>query len=204
MRRLFTNFSMLLLLTISISSCKKSSNSTNNNNIPGNCVNNTGWVRDGHSWVYTNEPIYIFADSLFVTMESAGSGIFKSTSTFDNGTPFSGYAKPCGNYIYQAADAAMTNAQIAYYVDGNINDTWSSVVTSTGGYTVTNTFTITDKNVSITVPAGTFSCLVIHITSHSTQPGSLTVETDLYMNNTYGMIETDGNTSHYELVRKNF
>lgn len=202
MRKLFIHLSMLLLLTISISSCKKSSNS--NNNVPGNCVNTTGWIKDGHRWVYTNEPIYIFADSLFNSMDAAGTGVFKSSSSFDGGPAQSVYLQPCGTDIYQSTSAAMTNSVIIYKTDGNVGDTWSNTLNSTGGYTVTSTFTITDKNVSITVPAGTFSCLEIYQESHSSQPGSLAVEAYVYLNNTYGMIMTDGNTVHYELVRKNF
>jgi len=195
---------ILLLLVIATNSCKKNDDDSN---IPSNCTNITGWLKNGHQFVYVNEPILFFADTLTTTIEEVSAGVFKGTNVFDDGSTypsFSGYTKPCGNDIYSAADVAMSNASVTYHVDGNINDTWSSVATSLGGYKVTNTYKITGKNISVTVPAGTFSCLKINVVSVSTQPGALTVITDIYLNNESGMIKTDGNTTHYELARKNF
>lgn len=198
----------VLLLTLAFSACKKSSNNSNGNNgLPANCTNQTGWLVNGHEWVYSNDPIYFYADTLYIKAEDAGSSVFKLTNTFDDGTlyaPMIAYAKACGTDVYQSAAASMSNAYLSYKGDGNVNDTWTSTVASTGGYQVSNTLKITGVNVAVTVPAGTFTCIKVHMTSVSTQPGSITVETDIYYNNSVGMVKTDGTTAYYELVRKNF
>lgn len=199
---------LLMLVVVIISSCKKDDNTNNNNvNIPANCTNITGWIKNGHEWVYTNNPIFIVADSLFVKMQETSTGIFKNSSTYDDGTFYptiSAYLKPCDNYIYQSTESSMANPIVVYHIDGAIGDSWSNSTPTSGGYTSTNTVTITDKNISVNVPAGTFSCIKYHMKSVSTKPGSIVVETDFYFNKDYGMIKTDGNTVSYELVRKNF
>ncbi|MFN8262532.1 MAG: hypothetical protein U0T07_03320 [Chitinophagales bacterium] len=201
-----TTYLLILLAALIISSCDKDDDN-NNNNIPTNCTNITGWIKNGHEWVYANNPILIYADSLFVNMQEVSTGIFKNTSTYDDGILYGSYfayLKPCDNIIYQSTSSSMSNPMVAYHIDGAIGETWTSTVISSGGHTVSNTVEITAKNISVTVPAGTFSCIKYHMTSVSTQPGSITVESDIYFNNDYGMIKTDGNTTSYVLVRKNF
>ena len=192
--------SAILLIGILTSiSCKKESD----NNIT--CANLTGWLSNGHEAVFVNTPIFIFADTLYTSFQEVGVGIFKSTSKFDDGTGYpiqTSYLQACNNSIYQATNSALTNKQEVYRVDGNIGDTWTFTTTSVGGNTVTTTTTITDKNVSITVPAGTFNCIRLNQVSTSSAGGSAT--TDTYINNNAGPVLIDGTSAHYELARKNY
>ena len=192
----------MLMGALTMTSCKKDSTPDET------CTNNTVWVANGHQFVYWNEPIYILADSLYINLEESTPGIFKSTSKYDDGTIYpvqSNYIQPCGNSIYQSAVSTMDNRQESWRIDGNIGDNWSSSVTSVGGYTVTTTTTIAAKNVSVTVAAGTFSsCLQLHSVSVSTAPGSSTVDTDVFLDNTAGPVKVLGTSVHYELVRKNY
>lgn len=206
MKKTIKIYMALFAITLFIASCKKDDDS--NNNTPTNCTNLTGWIRDGHKWVYSNEPILFFADTLYVSCFSTSTqGVFRSEDLFDDGSfypIYKSYTKPCGNDLYSSSTEDMANANIPYKLNGSIGNSWTSTTTTTLGYTATNTISIAAKNVSITVPAGTFLCDKYHVISTSNQPGSITVTTDIYLNNDYGMILTDGNTSHYELVRKNF
>lgn len=192
----------LLLLGIStISSCKK--DDPDNNNVT--CANNTGWLRNGHEAVYANSPLFIAADTLYATFSEVSTGVFKTTSKFDDGTLYPvqvNYQQPCDNQIYQAMTADMANKQEVYRVDGNVGDTWTFTTTSTQGNSITTTTTITEKNVSVTVPAGTFVCLKFQQVSVSSAGGSVTTNT--YINNNAGPVLVDGTTVHYELARKNY
>ncbi len=197
-RNLFAG--LLLLGTLTIFSCKK--DSPNNN---AACANNTGWLQNGHAAVFINTPIFITADSLYASFEEVSTGVFKSTSRFDDGTLYpsqSNYLQACDNSIYQAVAADLVNKQEVYRINGNVGDTWTFTTTSSGGNSITTVTTITQKNVSKTVPAGTFVCDLFHQVSTSSAGGSAT--TDTYINNAAGPVLVDGTSVHYELARKNY
>ncbi|MEO6721009.1 MAG: hypothetical protein ABIN67_11590 [Ferruginibacter sp.] len=190
----------LLLGTVTIFSCQKEHDADN-----PNCANNTGWLKNGHKPVFVITSIYIAADTLYTSFEEVSPGVFKSTSTFDNGTFYptqTVYMQACGNIVYQSQSLDFANKQEAYRLNGNIGDTWTTSVISTGGNTVTTVTTITEKNVSKTVPAGTFICIKLHQVSTSSAGGSVT--SDTYLNNDAGPVLLDGTTAHYELARKNY
>jgi hypothetical protein len=200
---------LMLLATLTIFSCKKDHD---DNNVvtppvtpPATCANNTGWLRNGHEAVFVNTPVFIAADTLYATFEEVSTGIFKSTSKFDDGTVYptqSNYIKPCDNIIYQAPAADMANQQEVYRINVSLNDTWTFTTGSSQGNTITVVTTITEENVSVTVPAGTFVCDKFHQVSTSSAGGSVT--TDTYINNDAGPVLVDGTSVHYELARKNY
>lgn len=190
---------LMLVGALTIFSCKKDQD--------GNaaCSNKTGWLKNGHQSVFVNGPGFIDADTLYTTIEEVGEGVYKSTSKFDDGTVYpaqSIYLQACDNSIYQSATPALENKQEAYRVDGNVGDSWVTTSTSGGGTGVTTTTTIAEKNVSKTVPAGTFVCMRLHQVSTSSAGGSIT--TDTYINNEAGPVMVDGISAHYELARKNY
>ena len=195
--------SLMLFGTLTICSCKKDSN--NNNNANAACVNNTKWLANGHEVVFVNTPIFIAADTMYATYEEVSTGVFKSTSSFDDGSVYpaqNNYMQACDNNIFQAATPDLANKQEVYRVDGNVGDTWTLTSSSAGGYTITTITTISEKNVSVTVPAGTFVCIKFHQVSTSSAGGSAT--TDTYVNNDVGPVLVDGTSVHYELARKNY
>lgn len=199
LRKISTAF--LLLATVTIFSCKKD----NNDNSSASCTNLTGWLANGHELVYENSPIVIAADTLYSNFTDVGGGVFKAISKYDDGTIYptqTVYIQPCGNSIYQATTQDMANKQEAFRVDGSVGDSWTTTLTSAGGATVTTVNTIQEKNVSVTVAAGTFSCIKFHQVATISTGGSVT--TDIYMNNSVGAVVVDGTTTHYELARKNF
>jgi hypothetical protein len=198
------NFAAALMLmgTLTICSCKKDSN--NNNTNPA-CTNNAKWLRNGHQVVFVNTPIFVEADTLYASYEELSTGVFKSTSKFDDGSVYptlSNYLQACDNSLYQAATPDLANKQEVYRVDGNVGDTWTITTSSLGGNTITTTTTISEKNVSKTVPAGTFVCMRFHQVSTSSAGGSVT--TDTYINSDAGPVLVDGTSVHYELARKNY
>lgn len=178
------------------------------NIIPSDCTNLTGWVVSGHQWVYDHYSDYIFADSLTVTVAAEiGNGVFRVNSVYDDGfiyPAYTTYMKPCKNDIYSSSSENMADAFVAYKVDGEVGESWNYTGKTQAGYTATVQQEITGKNISVTVPAGTFSCLKLHQVMNSSQPGSLTVISDIYLNNQYGLIKLDGNTTEYQLRRKNY
>jgi hypothetical protein len=208
MKKIFYYACVLLVFSATAISCKKDSTTNGNGVIPSNCVNNLPWVQAGRTWVYSNEPIYIYADSLVITIDNeVSSGIFKTTTKYDDGAIFptvTQYVKACDKDAYYATASDMSNAYLAYKLSGNVNDTWNYASNTVQGYSATATNKIVAKNVSVSVPAGTFSCTQIHTDIASSAPGALPVYTETYVSEQYGLIKVDGNTAHYELVHKNF
>ena len=142
---------------------------------------------------------------MYTTFAEVSTGVFRSTSKFDDGTVYptqTTYLQACGNSIYQAETADLANKKEVYRIDGNVGDTWTYTSTSFGGSTVTTTTTIAEKNVSVTVPAGTFVCIKFRQVSTSSAGGSAT--TDTYINNSVGPVLVDGSSVNYELARKNY
>ena len=190
-----------------MTSCKKDSSTTTGNVIPSGCVNTTNWLADGHELVYATYSPYVYADSLYSTFHLVSPGVFSATSVYDDGSFYpatTAYLKPCGTTIYESAASSMSNAEIGYKTDGNIGDRWTEILTSTGGNTGYDTTTIVAKNVSIIVPAGTFSCIQLHSVVTVNTPYYQTVTTDYYLDPTYGPVEANGTTVDYELARANF
>lgn len=200
MKSYFLNVAVLFFFLGLIASCSKMDDSSG-------CSNNTGWIITGHEWVYDHYSDYISADSLFVSVTAESDGAFTYNSTYDDGSlypTFTSYLQPCGNDIYSAKTVSMADKFIVYKTDGNIGDKWSYTGTTTGGYAATAVNEITGKNITVSVTAGAFQCLKIHQVLTSSQPSSIPVVTDFYLNNQYGIIQVDGSTTQYNLVRKNF
>ena len=190
---------LTLLGVITISSCKKDNDSN-----PG-CTNNTGWLRNGNEAVFENTSIFLAADTLYTSFAEVSTGVFRSTSKFDDGTVYpiqTTYLQACGNSIYQAETADLANKKEVYRIDGNVGDAWTYTSTSFGGNTITTITTIAEKNVSVTVPAGTFVCIKLRQVSTSSAGGSAT--TDTYINNSAGPVLVEGSSVNYELARKNY
>jgi hypothetical protein len=207
MRKSYLAIAILLAGITLMTSCKKNTSTTTGNVIPSGCVNTTNWLADGHKLVYATYSPYISADSLYVTFHLVSPGVFSSTSIYDDGSLYpaaTSYLKPCSTIIYQSTSSSMSNAEIGYKTDGTIGDKWTAILISLGGTTGYDTTTIAAKNVSVTVPAGTFNCIQLHsvVTIHT--PYYQTVVTDYYLDPTYGPVEATGTTVDYELARANF
>lgn len=154
--------------------------------------------------VYVNNSPFYQADSLFVTIRKVDDGIFESTSVFDDGLsipPAKNYLQPCNNSVYQASDLSLQNKQEVYRLDGNVGDNWQAAVTTFGGNQAITTFSIAAKDISVSVPAGTFKCIQIHgVTVLSGQ----TIESNTIIHDEKGIVKATGTTISYELSRTSF
>lgn len=193
-------FLLPALLIVFFTSCKKNDVPDD----PSDCINTTNWIKDGHQMAYVNKSPFYQADSLFVSFKEVGDGIFESTSVFDDGLLIPAakvYLQPCRKWVYQASGSAMDDKQPVYLLEGVVGDTWQSTTTSFAGNQVVTQFSIVAKDISVTVPAGTFNCLQIQ--GISVVSGQ-TIETNHFIHSEKGIAKVTGTTVSYELGRANF
>jgi hypothetical protein len=203
----------LALIIFTFSACKKTyildpANPTGGGSGPGGgsttCANTAVWAKNNNQWVYEISNTLLPTDTLYTKYLDAGPRIFRVLQQFDDGTLFpidTAYAEFCNNKVYNANNIAMANKLEAYRLDGVVGETWSNTSTSSLGNTVTNECKIIAKNVMVTVPLGTFSCL--HINTKSTV-GTQVVTGNIYLNSQKGLVQFKGSTVDYDLVRTNF
>ena len=198
MKKHFLIASFVLLTLTTLNSCKKDSASTDSD-----CVNTTQWIKNGHKFSFKNFPLLILGDSVFLEIKEISPNVFQGINKTSLYNLPSSYLQPCGNNIYESTVSSMANKQISFKLDGQIGESW--VVTQpVQGYTATSTTTIKEKNVMITVPAGTFACTKftsVTVTNNSSTP---TMTFDMYYNNQYGLIKIIGLYVHYELAKANY
>jgi hypothetical protein len=112
--------------------------------------------------------------------------------------------QPCKNDIYISNQRSMAIAFITYKVDGEIGEKWQYSYPTSRGFTATIASEIAAKEVPVTVPAGTFSCLQIIEEITSTDPSALVQYSVYFLNNEHGLIKVVSSTDEYALVRKNY
>lgn len=204
MKKKLQKFAFLIFALTVLSSCKKPEDDSDLI-AASECKNTTQWLKNGHKLAYKNFPIFLPGDSLFSEFKEEKPGIFRTLQRVDKGaTVTSLYFQACGNIIYQSSVISMDNKYEVYRLDGNIGENWSYMQDSGVGYSVTNKTTITEKNVNLIVPAGTFKCIkLLMVTTYPNAPvGGL--KTEMWFNEKYGMIKTKGYSAHYELAKANY
>jgi hypothetical protein len=193
-------FSILALFVLA--SCKK------DNKLPADCSNLTGWLKTGHQWVYEFQSPFVIADTITLTVNGEiDPGVFEISTVADDTTLYAvstRYMKPCKNDIYISNQRSMAIAFITYKVDGDIGEKWNYSYPTSRGFTATIASEIAAKEVPVTVPAGTFSCLQIIEEITSTDPSALVQYSVYFLNNEHGLIKVVSSTDEYALVRKNY
>ncbi|PZF74184.1 hypothetical protein [Taibaiella soli] len=170
------------------------SNNGNGGNTSGSCTNNglAKFLKVGNKLVYDYSEVYT-DDSVF-TMEvtgttSAGSYQFALTG---GGQVFASaparVMRECNDWVKVSASGEPTN--LTYKLNRAQGDSW--VVGS-------STYTVVEKNVTVSTPAGNFVCDKL---SYYT-PGTINTDT-IYYNNDIGQVKYDGLLYEYTLRSKNF
>ncbi len=176
-------------LTVVAASCKKDEK-------PGTCAIDSPWYKDGARHAYKNNSPFIDADSLIVTIKKLSDTRFESRS--DAGLiGFGGFQEICGSKLYAASTAEFSDTYLLYDLDAKVGDSWSITQSTFQGNSVVNTMTMMEKNVALTVPAGTYTVSVIKIES---KIAGMTVQTaHMYVAEGLGLIKMIGTTTDYEL-----
>lgn len=136
-----------------------------------------------------------FASSFILThtIKNFGSNQFKtvlSSSVINDSV----YSKECGGWLYQSPSQSLTSNHKYRKSSTVVGTTWTSINGS-----ITANYVVIAKNVSVTVPAGTFTC--DKITYHQT--GTSNTDT-LFFNNSVGDVKYIGTGFNYALKTKNF
>jgi hypothetical protein len=128
---------------------------------------------------------------------STASDVYMATSVSDQGSlNYTDYFHPCNNnlYIGTTVSAAQTSTQVDQVSNSMLNSSWTENFNST----ISN-YKVIAKNVSVTVPAGTFSCDKITYQ----QNGAANVDT-IFWNSSVGNVKYNGVFLAYEALYKNF
>jgi hypothetical protein len=142
-----------------------------------------------------NYTVFGNTDTLAITIKSYGANDEFQFLLVYGGTPVdTTYGKECGGWLYRSDSYPLLSTYKDRKSTTAVNDTWNYSDAS-----VTATYKVIAKNVSVTVTAGTFVC--DKITYHDVS----TINTDtLYFNNTVGDVKYNGALFDYELKSKNF
>ena len=182
-----------------LSSCKKDTEETTpDTSVPVVTPTDTcgtpimSYLAAGHILTYD----FSYFSSTFIlthTIKNFGGNQFKTilSSSLINDSV---YSKECGGWLYQSPSQTLTANHKYRKSNTVVGDTWSS----TNGAT-TATYVVIAKNVSVTVPAGTFLC--DKITYHQT--GTSNTDT-MYFNNSVGDVKYLGTGFNYSLKTKNY
>ncbi len=154
------------------------------------------FLGDGRQLEYSFNSIFL-PDTSFTVNLTADGGAFKNVQIFyPSVNKDSTWLKECGtNLAISGTSSSVDCANIFFKGTRAVGDSWS-FTTSSGS---TATHAVVEKNVSVTVAAGTFIC--DKMTYRSTT--SITTDT-LYFNNQYSFIKYEGLLGNYELRSKNF
>lgn len=201
---MFRNVSVCCLMAlVLVSSCIEDDAA-----IPDDCDNRTGWLETGHQWVYDFQSPFVYADTISLTVNrEVRPGVYEVTTVADDTTLYRvsyRYMQPCGNDIFISSQESMQIAFVTYKVDGEVGEKWRYSYPTSRGFMSTTASEIVEKDVLVTVPAGTFSCLHIYEEISSTDPTSLVQSSNYYLNNEHGLIRVVTGTEEYNLVRKNY
>lgn len=199
MKKHFLIASFVLMGLTTINSCKKDSASSTDSD----CVNTSLWIKDGHKFSYKNLRVLTPGDSVYLEIKEISPNVFQSINKAFLSPP-SAYLQPCGNIVYESTVPNMANKQISFKLDGEIGESWAVSAPSVQGYSTTSTTTIIEKNVMLTVPAGTFSCMKFRTVIVNSYPSIPTISSDSYYTNKYGLIKIIGFYAHYELAKANY
>ena len=189
----------LLLITVSIfTACKKSEDDVvvvEPTPIP--VVDSCGtplmtFLTNGHILTYD---FTYFGTTITLTHTIKSYGTKGEFKTILNSSAFndSVYSKECGGWLRRSPKYPLLNTYKYRKSATAVNDAWTYTDAST-----TVNYVVVAKNVSVTVPAGTFVC--DKITYH--QIGTSNTDT-IYFNNTVGDVKYVG-LIEYKLKSKNF
>ncbi len=104
--------------------------------------------------------------------------------------------------MYKASTQEYTDLQLLYDLNGNIGDKWI-VETEAFGTKTVETVTLKEKNVSVTVPYGTFNTTLLEIIGARNYPYSYY----FYVTEDHGPIRLTGQRGldiNLELINRNF
>lgn len=97
----------------------------------------------------------------------------------------------------------MKNAQIIYYLDLDLNESYTYTAPTSLGYTASSKFTLIEENATVQAAGKTFTCNVYDQVTKSNAPGALDVEGQLWFDKNYGLIKADLTTVKMELIKIN-
>lgn len=166
------------------------------------CVNNFEFVGNNKIRTYSLKKNIYVPDTMmtltYTTSSSSGVFDFAITSSPTNSLQDKGYFYPCDDNLFFSATSAsdaQSGENIYSPFTTNIGTAWSKKLS--GGSTAA--LKVIEKNVSVTVLAGTFVCDKIT----SRVGNSLNLDT-VYWNPKVGEVKYDGMILDYELSGKNF
>ena len=178
--------------SIILASCQKAET------LPSGCVDNgaMSFLKVGNELVYDYTDIATLDDELIITVSGKtedGAYILDLTEggAYVETTGDTRYMRECDEWLLIDAEQDPTSSDRGFPVNRTIDQTWMEG--QAGQYKVI------EKNVAVSVQAGTFTCDVIRF-----EPTNTFDTITIYFNNQVGYVKYDGLQTQYELKSKNF
>lgn len=184
------------LVISSIVSCKKENDDSSSS---GPCTHSFTFLKDGAELTYNYSNIFGSSSTVKnIYASTSQAGVYTHTIKDMSSGAVVGtrYMKGCGGWLYNDV-AANIKDSLKYLKESRaVGDEWRYYDPQ---YMNFNQYKVHKKDVSVTVPAGTFICdeLIYH------QEGTFNTDT-LWWNNTYSYIKYSGFLLSYELASKNY
>lgn len=194
MKNHFATALLLTSLLATISACTKSSSSNNTTS----CTNDFAYVANNHQLVYDASSAF-YPDTAITTSYSTTTttDVYKvSVVSSDGNINQAAYLRPCTGKLFEGntASAAASSTMYGRKSTTTVGETWST----TSGTTTYN-YKVVAKNVTVVVPAGTFTCDKITYN----EAGTINTDT-IYYSPAIGDVKYDGVLLSYDLRSKNF
>jgi hypothetical protein len=185
---------LVIAVTILFISCKKDSDAPSG----GACSHGFGFLKDGASLTYDYSTLFTPNSTVTISFDSISAGVFSETIRDVSNSTVLGtrYMKGCNGWLLN--DIVQNVSDTLKYMKESraLGEEWVYFDPQFMNY---NDYKVFKKDVSVTVPAGTFTCDEILYT----QRGAINTDT-LWWNNTYSFIKYSGLLFSYELKGKNF
>lgn len=183
---------LILTAALALVSCKKENDNNNGNPTPETPFS---YNKNGHRWVYDFVYNGSVVDSLVNEITADSNGIYTMVSK-DQMVTQTNYMFADGDYLRSYAKGkAKTDAIRVSKHNAKQGDTWLDV--SSTGDSIESA--ITQVNVPVTVPAGTFACTAVFVKDYKNKYNFTN-----YINPKAGLVKIDMGTIKYELRGKNF
>lgn len=161
------------------------------------CSNNDNvtapdWLKTGNRWEYAMSGL-VGQDTMVQEITGQNGNEYDVTFTFASGNSYNGIFKLVPDFVEQknlTQNATTLDFFKRYKLNPQLGDTWS--FTAKDGGTVT--YKITDLDSTITVPAGTFSCVVYAYQKNGSFPSFI------FWNADYGQIKESSLAADIDLI----
>ncbi len=175
---------LAMLCFFSLSSCKKKE-------VLDDCLNTSPWYQKDVKLVFKSN-LPGLADNVNYFVKEVNKSRVQVIDDIGIFVPI-GHLRICDKKLYKASSLQYTDEQVFYDLNGSVGDKWI-VETEEVSNRIVETITLKEKNVSLSVPNGTFETTIFLLEGFRNYPYSM----KLYVTNDHGPVKLAGRSADLE------